>query len=147
MVWASLGRILRKTEVNITITRFVLPIETTMKVKEVITATLRLVIRITNAESDNEVEIYKGNSGTYLIESEVLLSRSYDKFIVSFSDTSHLPVSTFKPLQSFQFKKEALAFIEEQEIRCTWVCSVFYWVLQFVFKIYCLLLFLSYLSW
>mgnify|MGYP001158445521 CR=1 FL=1 len=60
-------------------------------------------------------EIYKGVSGTYLIESEVLLSRSYDKFIVSFSDTSHLPVSTFKPLQSFQFKKEALAFIEEQE--------------------------------
>jgi hypothetical protein len=60
-------------------------------------------------------EVYKGNSGTYLIESEVVLSRSYQKYIVSFSNTSHLPLTNFKALKSFQFKKEAFAFIQEQE--------------------------------
>ena len=67
-------------------------------------------------------EILKGQTGTYLIEGDILIQGEVGKpnpkhnYIVSrCTGSQYRPSTSFKPLKSFQFKKEALAFIEEQE--------------------------------
>jgi len=67
-------------------------------------------------------EILKGQTGTYLIEGDILTQGEVGKpspkhnYLVSrCTDSQYRPSTSFKPLKSFQFKKEALAFIEEQE--------------------------------
>lgn len=67
-------------------------------------------------------EILKGETKTYLIEGDILIQGEVGKsnpkhnFLVSVSNESqYRPSLTFKPLKSFQFKKEALAYIEDLE--------------------------------
>jgi len=67
-------------------------------------------------------EILKGQTDTYLLEGDILIQGEVGKanpkhnYLVSVSnDRQYTPSLSFKPLKSFQFKKEALAFIEDLE--------------------------------
>jgi len=60
-------------------------------------------------------EIYIVLTGKYLVESQILNIHAGHKYLVSWSPSKFLSAASFKPVKSFKFKKDALAFINQEE--------------------------------